>query len=131
MPSMICRSFNPHSRVIQLVHIYSSCLTRRTCDLVLRQVAIELIGCSIQSFGTRSFSEGVLRWINEFHPEAYLYATAIIGFSSPWITTVDEVELLLSQKPYLYQGRLDFVDFSLTEPPATPTYSTTTHYRTR
>jgi hypothetical protein len=129
--SIVCRSFNPHSRIIQLVHIHSGCLTRRTRDLVLRQVAIELIGCSLQTFGTSSFSHGVLSWINENHPEAYPYATRVIGYSSPWVVSVDEVELLLSQKPYLYQGRLDFVGFSLTEPPATPTYSTTTHHRTR
>jgi len=126
--SIVCRSFNPHSRIIQLVHIHCSCLTRRTRDCVLRQVALEVIGCSLQAYGTKTFSDGVLLWIHEIHPEAYPYATGVIGFCSPWITTVDEVELLLSQKPYLYQGRIDFVEqLQVTAP---PTHTLTSHHTT-
>lgn len=112
MPAIICRSFNPYSRIIQLVHIHCACLTRASRDFVLREIAIEF-GISIHDYGTRIFSDRVLQWIHYQHPEAYPYATGIIGYSSPWMTTLDEVQLILSQKPYLYQGRLEFVQQSV------------------
>jgi hypothetical protein len=109
---LICRSFDPASRIIQLVHIHSSCLTSPCRELVLRQIALEVMNVSIQTFGfgTQTFFDSVLFWTHINHPEAYPYATGVIGFCSPWITTVEEVELILSQKPYLYQGRIEFVD---------------------
>jgi len=105
---IVCKSFDSRSRIIQLVHIFCGCLTRRTRDLVLLQVCIDLnFECSYV-FGTDAFSNEVLSWIDFNHPEAYPYATGVIGYSSPWVTTYDEVQLLLSQKPYLYQGRIEF-----------------------
>ena len=107
MPSliMVCRSFNPQSRIIQLVHIWCSCLTREAKDYVCRRIAAEFPDCP---FGATS--EEVLYWVNECHPEAYPYATGVIGFSGPWITTIAQARELVFQQPYLYQGRRQFLD---------------------
>lgn len=106
MPSliMVCKSFNPQSRIIQLVHIWCSCLTRETKDYVCCRIAFEF-----RISGTPT-TEEVLHWVNVCHPEAYPYATGVIGFSGPWITTVAQARELVFQQPYLYQGRRQFLD---------------------
>jgi hypothetical protein len=107
MPSliMVCKSFNPQSRIIQFVHIWCSCLTREAADYVCRRIAAEFQDCP---FGATS--EEVLYWVNECHPEAYPYATGVIGFCGSWITTVAQARELVFQQPYLYQGRRQFLD---------------------
>lgn len=102
---MVCKSFNPQSRIIQLVHIYCSCLTRQTKDYALCRIAIEFSDCPWPA----TYDE-ILDWVNVVHPEAYPYATGVIGFSSPWITTIADAKELLFQRPYLYQGRRQFLD---------------------
>jgi hypothetical protein len=106
MPSliMVCKSFNPQSRIIQLVHIWCSCLSKQAADYVCRRIAAEFQDCP---FG--STSEEVLYWVIISHPEAYPYATGVIGFSA-WITTVAQARELVFQKPYLYQGCRQFLD---------------------
>ena len=107
MPSliMVCKSFNPQSRIIHLVHIWCSFLSKQAAAYVCRRIAAEFQDCP---FGATS--EEVLNWVNVFHPEAYPYATGVIGFSSPWITTVAQARELVFQQPYLYQGRRQFLD---------------------
>jgi len=102
---MVCKSFNPQSRIIQLVHILCSCLTRETSDYVLFRIAIECSDCPWPA----TYYE-VLDWVDLVHPEAYPYVIGVIGFSGPWITTIGDVKDLLSQRPYLYQGCRQFLD---------------------
>jgi hypothetical protein len=102
---IICKSFNPQSRIIQLVHIWCSCLSKKAKSYVSRRIAAEFRDCP---FGATS--DEVLYWVNAVHPEAYPYATGVIGFCSPWITTVAEARELVFQQPYLYQGHSQFLD---------------------
>jgi hypothetical protein len=107
---MVCKSFNPQSTIIQLVHIWSSCLTREAKDYVLCWIAIELSDCPWPA----TYDE-ILDWVNVVHPEAYPYATGVIGFSGSWITTAAQAKELVFQRPYLYQGCSQFLD-ELTTP---------------
>lgn len=103
---MVCKSFNPNSRIIQLVHIWCSCLTQNTKDYVCREIRSEFLRYGCRESG----SEEIINWVNRCHPEAYPYVTGVIGFATPWITTIAEARKLILERPYQYQGRRQFLD---------------------
>jgi hypothetical protein len=102
---MICflQQFDSNSRLIQLVHIFQSTLSNEASH----RVASEII-CEFNLPYDPTDLHSLCQWIDENHPYAYPFVTGVIGFYGPWLTTVDEVELVLSQLPYLYQGRIEF-----------------------
>jgi hypothetical protein len=109
MMPVVCKKFDPSSRIIQLVHILCSCLTFEARDYVCTRIKEEFpqIDSDIAEHDSPydDAHGGVIYWIHINYPEAYPFATGVIGFCGPWVMTAEEAKNLVDERPYLYQGR--------------------------